>query len=121
MTDNSLVSFDELNYFIDNQLLRDERIKILDELNKNDELSKKLSELQRNDEFIVMSYNDIPEPKNNPYIAATIKNKFFFYTIAANILFFFRVTLSGKISSCFSINNKPYIMNLSQLDNNSPK
>ncbi len=114
-----MISFDELNYFIDNQLLREERIKILGELNKDDDLSKTLSELQRNDEFVVMSYSDIPEPRNNPYVAATTKTKKNFYAIAASMLIFFSVILGWQTSHFISINNKPKIMNLSQLDNNA--
>lgn len=121
MTKENSVTFEELNYFIDGQLTRSERVKVLDDLKKDNELSKSLCELQRNDEFVLLTYSHIPEPGKNPFLAATKQSGRNLFAIAAMLLVIVSSTLSWKIHNYLKHDQQPNIMELSQLGKNLPK
>jgi intracellular sulfur oxidation DsrE/DsrF family protein len=121
MTKENSVTFEELNYFIDGQLTRSERVKVLDDLKKDNELSRSLCELQRNDEFVLLSYSHIPEPEKDPFLAATKQGGRKLFAIAAMLLILISSTLSWKINSYLKNDQQPNIMELSQLGENLPK
>jgi len=86
MNTENETSFEDLNFFIDNELTRSDRLNMLDVLKNNDELSKTVNNLQRNDELVYLSYCNIPEPKYNPYIAVTKQRNKRLLTTCAGIL-----------------------------------
>lgn len=120
MNKDDNISFDELNYLIDGQISQSERARVLDKLKKDDDLSKTLCELQRNDEFVSLSYAQIPEPKYNPYHAATRKKGRNFSAIAASLLIVLSASISWQINSYVSSNKVPDIMSLTELGNYIP-
>jgi len=121
MSKENTVSFEELNYFIDGQLTRSERAKILDALKKDDVLSKSMCELQRNNEFVQLSYSHIPEPDQNPYLTATKRSGRQLFAIAASLLILLSSTISWQLQSYLMNNQQPNIMELSQLGDALPK
>jgi len=96
MNNGNETSFEDLNFFIDGELTRSDRLKMLEILDNNDTLSKTVNELQRNDELIYLSYNNIPEPQYDPYIVATQKHTRLLNTIYAGILIILSFTIGWQ-------------------------
>ena len=115
------VTFEELNYFIDGLLTQGERVKVLHELKKDNELSKSLCELQRNDEFVLLSYSQVPEPEKNPYTAVIKPREHKFFAIAATLLIIVSSTFGWQINNVMMNHQQPGIMELSQLEEETPK
>jgi len=120
MNEKDSISFNELNSFIDDQLTRNERARVLDILKKDDELSKSLCELQCNDEYVLISYSNIPEPKYNPYKAAIKLKGRKYFAIAASILILLSASISWQLKSYVDGMPTSHIMELSQLEDIIP-
>lgn len=120
MSEKDSVSFNDLNSFIDDQLTRNERARVLDVLKKDDDLSKSLCELQCNDEYVLISYSNIPEPKYNPYKAATKLKGRKYFAVAASILILLSASISWQLKSYMDGMPTSHIMELSQLEDVIP-
>ncbi len=119
MNNDNFVSFEALNYFIDGQMLRAERIQILEALNKDEALSKTVCDLQRNDEFVRMAYSDIPEPLTNPYLAATARSGRKLYALVASFLIMISATASWQLNTYTAVAQDSRIMTIQQLSSAS--
>jgi len=76
--------------------------------------------LKSDDEYVLISYSNIPEPKYNPYKAATkLKGRKFFVT-AASILILLSASISWQLKSYLDGMPTNHIMELSQLENILP-
>jgi len=70
--------------------------------------------LKSNDELVLISYSNIPEPKYNPYKAATKLKGRKFFAIAASILILLSASISWQLKSYVDDMPTNHIMELSQ-------
>jgi len=86
MDNEKETSFENLNFYIDDEFSHSDKLKIQDILKNNKELDKTVKELQRNDELIYKLYNNIPEPEHAHSVVAKKSKKTFFIIISVVLI-----------------------------------
>ena len=87
MSDHNLISDEQLNALLDNELDDEERTQILNSIAQNPNLQARYEELQRLKDMVVLAYRDVPQPKpDNPAKRYFYKRYFNAFASAALLL-----------------------------------
>jgi intracellular sulfur oxidation DsrE/DsrF family protein len=116
MTDDSFISRESLNAFLDGELAADERNQLLTRLQHDKVLAQELCELRQTKELLALAYHQPPLPAAQTRTATASPPSRIRHAIAAGLLLGIGLSLGWVAHHHLADNLPPSLQNITQLD-----